>query len=252
MRNFLYIILLFSFSAITHNGHAQCDVERHSTNWYDGWTSCEESASPNANRPESHWIMYDLKTPHRLDRTHIWNYNDVNNLSFGLNEVVVDYSMDGSTWVDAGTYSLSQADGSPTYAGNAGPNLGGVRARFVLITALSNHGGSCFALSEIRIEAEEINIAIDATKKEHVCLTVNVFPNPMRADSRVYVESTCKGDVQYQLVNMLGEVISKGNMTDELNQNGHFNLEAQFILAGEYVLEVATDEGNVRKTIIKL
>ena len=252
MRNILFSILIIFITGFYCDVEAQCFKDRHSTNWHDAWTSCEMALSPNTTRPMSHWIMYDLESEHRLDRTHIWNYNDINHLEFGLQEVVIDYSLDGTNWTEAGIYSLTQADGTPTYDGAEGPNLGGITARYILITALSNFGGDCFGMSEIRIEAEEINVAVTDVNVNNSCLTIDVFPNPMQTDARVYVRSECKGEVQYQLINMLGAVVSNGNISASVNQSGYFRLNGSSLNAGEYILEVGNEEGTTRKTIMKL
>ena len=252
IRNFIYTICFLFILALTQQVNGQCYKERHSTNWHDSWTSCEMAPSPNTDRPVSHWIMYDLVNEHRLDRTHVWNYNDVNNLGNGIQEVAIDYSLDGTNWTNAGTYTFAQADGSPTYAGASGPNLGGINARYVLLTAMSNYGGDCFAMSEIRIEAEEINVAVNDPTNEHVCLQVDIFPNPMRNETRVYVESDCKGDVEFQLINLLGEIVSKGEISATIAESGYFNLRGDQLNAGEYILQVGNAEGSIRKPVIKL
>ncbi len=252
MRILLYILSSLFLGFISFESTGQCFENRHSTNWYDGWVSCEVAPSPNANRPASHWIMYDLEREHKLDRSYVWNYNDVANLDFGLQEVAIDYSLDGSTWLNAGTFTFPQADGSSTYAGAEGPNLGGVHAQYVLITAISNFGGTCYGLSEIRIEAEEINVATDETINDQVCLSMDVFPNPVRNSTRVYVKSDCKGDLKFQLINMLGQPLLNRNITDEILQKGFINLNTENLFAGEYILEIRNDKGVFRKTIIKM
>lgn len=252
MLKLIYSICCFLVVVSMYDSQAQCNQERHSTNWFDGWTSCEMAISPNPDRPNSHWIMYDLKKEHRLDRTHVWNYNDMNNLDYGIREVAIDYSLDGSTWTNAGTYSLDQADGSSLYEGNSGPNLGGIRARYVLLTSLTNYGGTCHALSEIRIEAQEINVSINETEGEEVCLSVDIFPNPVRSNARVYVESDCKGEIQYQLIDMTGKVLRQNDITSDVSQLGYFNLTFNNFSSGEYILHVENQEGSIKKTLIKI
>ena len=252
MRFIITIICVLTLCAASIHVDAQCYPNRHSTNWYDAWTSCETSPNPNATRSNSHWIMYDLEKLHRLDRSYIWNYNDVNNLNYGIQEVAIDYSLDGSNWQSAGNYTFTMANGTPTYQGESGPNLGGIEARYVLLTALTNPGGDCYALVEIRLEAEEINVAVTDRKNENICLSVDVFPNPMKADARVYVESDCKGEIEYQLMTMQGKILLKGDITNQVAQTGYFNLTSDNMIAGEYILEVGNKEGLVRKVLVKI
>jgi hypothetical protein len=196
--------------------------------------------------------MYDLKHMHRLDRTYVWNYNDVNNLNYGIQEVAIDYSVDGSNWINLGQYTLAMADGTPTYQGESGPNLGGIEARYVLMTALSNHGGDCYALGEIRIEAEEINVAVKETDNVYRCLDVDIFPNPIKDDAVIYFQSDCKGDITYQLINMQGKIVLNGKILSDVTQNGQVPLNINGITAGEYFLEFKNEEETIRKPVIKL
>jgi hypothetical protein len=81
---------------------------------------------------------------------HIWNGNEVSDR--GLKEVTIDYSTDGVEWRKLGTFNFPQAPGIARYTGFSGPDFGGIRARYVLLTIHSNHGSEYgFALSEIRI-----------------------------------------------------------------------------------------------------
>jgi hypothetical protein len=103
-------------------------------------------------RGESHWILYDLGDRHELHNTQIWNYNVSNNLSVGMTNVAIDYSLDGNTWTEYGSYNWPLANGSDSYGGFAGPNLNGTYARYVLITSL-DAGSSCKGLGKVAFTA---------------------------------------------------------------------------------------------------
>ncbi len=246
------LLIISGILFCTQFSYAQCFPERHSTNWYDGWMSCSTAPNPNSARAMSHWIMYDLENLYELNRTHIWNHNEPGNLGSGVREVAVDYSLDGSTWTAVGIFTIGQANGLPTYEGEAGPNLGGVEARYVLLTALSNYGADCFSLGEIRIEAEEVNVSVSDQNEANVCLKVDVFPNPVKDIARVYVESSCQGEIAYQLFDLLGKQINNGDVTEIVDEKGYFSLNASGLNSGEYVLEIQNQEGVIRKTILKL
>jgi hypothetical protein len=144
---FLFLLVI---GCIQQSGLAQCYPDRHSTNFFDGWISCEPAMSPNILRGPGHFIMYDFGKVYALGQVRIWNTNDPAHLDWGMKDVVIDYSMDGVHWVEAGQFTFPQASGLSTYEGAEGPNLDDAQARYLLITALSNYGGTCYGFSEIK------------------------------------------------------------------------------------------------------
>ncbi|UCF14266.1 MAG: discoidin domain-containing protein, partial [Phycisphaerales bacterium] len=131
------------------------DGDFHSGAWEDTWTSDGDAEnppapSPNPDRGNSQWIHYDLGHAYLLGRMHVWNGNEVS--ARGLKEVTIDYSADGITWNELGTFNFPQAPGSNRYTGFDGPDFGGVCARYVLLTIHSNHGGEYgYSISEVKI-----------------------------------------------------------------------------------------------------
>ena len=157
MMNTLKSILIISgISLALTNVSSQCDTLRHNNTWFDGWISCEQTASPNPARGDGHWIMYDLGQSFELFELHMWNMNAPDILDYGVQDVVIDISSDGEVWTEHGSYVVSQATGDPVYAGNELLNFDSVQARFILITATSNHGGQCYGFSEVRVRAHYI------------------------------------------------------------------------------------------------
>ncbi|MGB4849280.1 MAG: hypothetical protein WBP41_15250, partial [Saprospiraceae bacterium] len=136
------IFLFVAFVLFQHVTTAQCFPNRHNTNFFDGWISCEAAPSPNPLRPVSHFIMYDFGKIYKLGQMEIWNTNDPAHLDWGMRDVAIDYSIDGETWTTAGTYTFQQASGLSTYEGGPGPDLAGVEGRYLLITAINNYGGT--------------------------------------------------------------------------------------------------------------
>ncbi len=134
----------------------ECNDDTHSINIQDSWLSCEIAASPNANRPDSHWIMYDFGYVYSIGTTQFWNYNVAGETGKGLKNIIIDYSLDGITWMEAATFQLGVASGLNTYIGEAGPDLNDIDARYILITIVDIWGnGSCAGLSEVRFDIGE-------------------------------------------------------------------------------------------------
>jgi len=151
MNKYIFIIALF-FS--THILHAQC-VE-NGNYWNQSWVSCTTATNPNPTRGDSHWLLYEFNEAHYIDSSYIWNANRTGESGWGANEVVIDYSADGSTWVELGQFTFAQAPENDTYVGFLGPDFGGVFIQKILITVLSTHdGGSCASIAEMQFRIDE-------------------------------------------------------------------------------------------------
>jgi len=109
-------------------------------------------------------LVYDFEKIERLGYMYIWNLNAEGLLDCGLKDVKIEYSVDGEKYYSLSdkNFTLARAleEENIKYAGNAANNqndgertpidFGGVSARYVKITALSNYSGSRYGLSEIR------------------------------------------------------------------------------------------------------
>ncbi len=154
MRVLTIVILSIFISSYTA---AQCYPNRHNTTWFHSWVSCEPSQNPNTTRGKSHWIMYDLGYEYKLKNMHFWNINDPQNLDYGMKTVVMDYSLDGNTWIEYGYIDCSIGTGKSIYSGEDLFNFDGIVARYILITGIENWGGKCWGLSEIKINVDNIS-----------------------------------------------------------------------------------------------
>jgi hypothetical protein len=98
------------------------------------------------------WIQYDFDQPYKLHEMWVWDYNSEFEyvLGFGMKDVTVEYSIDGTTWQTLGDYVFAQAPGTAGYAHNTTVSFGGVVAKSVKLTATSNYGGTSYGLSEVR------------------------------------------------------------------------------------------------------
>ncbi len=245
------ILLIFTMALLQQFAIAQCFPDRHSTNYFDGWISCEAAASPNPARPVSHFIMYDFGKVYKLGQMTIWNTNDPSRLSWGMQDVAIDYSPDGENWYTAGDFTFPQASGLSTYEGAEGPFLGDVEGRYLLITALTNYGGECYGLSEMRVTGEEVIISDveDVTTLE--CVDVKIFPNPFASEMTLDLSSGCSGDLRIIVYDGMGQMISseKANLVNGQQKSLQIGRD---LPAGAYSLYLEYGGKSIQRSIIKM
>lgn len=250
MRLFLYYIILMVVLPCVQGAAQSSDW--HTTNLSEAWHSCLPAPNPNGSRNGGHWIYYDFGQVYRLTTTHFWNLNvpervnSYDNQAWsltrvkgkpedGLKEVVLDYSFDGKNWTEWGKFELPKAPASPFYDGVAGPDLGGLQTRYLMLTAISNHGGSCYGLSEVRFDVQEAPSSVLTVSDQR--LQLGVQPNPMQTESVVTLHGFPSGDAKLRLLNVHGEVLSEqavviaGEHTELVWSPGSFP-------SGIYVLQV--------------
>ncbi len=171
MLKYTTAFLLFSSLAIGLNG--QCYEDRHTTNAHDGWISCTKSMNPKASHGNSHWIKYDFGQPYPLHDLVIWNMNHPEFVDDGIKNVIIEYSSNGTSWTMVDTVTVPRAPASGFYEGVLCADLGGHSARYLLLTALDNHGGGCYGLSEIKVfttdqQPTEFNLAFSPCEGDGV------------------------------------------------------------------------------------
>ena len=245
------IYLLFACLLMSHVAVAQCFPDRHSTNFFDGWVSCDVAVNPNPGRPAGHFIMYDFGKIFSLGQMHLWNSNDPAHLDWGMKDVAIDYSVDGNTWQSAGEFTIPQASGLSTYEGEAGPDLQSIEARYLLITAINNYGGPCFGLSEMHVEGEEVIISSVDDDQLLACMDISIFPNPFAEKMTLLMEPGCNGEARYTLFNTLGhQVWSEKSMMSSGDRKA---VEiGKSIPAGSYVLQIEFGGRNIQQPVIKM
>ncbi|NRB64324.1 MAG: discoidin domain-containing protein [Saprospiraceae bacterium] len=147
MKNIILIIVVL---LLPLSIWAQC-FEADASIWNNPWVSCSKSRNPISGYGNTHWIQYDLGQVRRLSKTWIWNTNDPSKLSQGFRSVKIDYSSDGYQWQSWGEMIFPQGTGEAVYSGFPGPDMVGVKARYVVFTALDNYGNpSCAGLTEVK------------------------------------------------------------------------------------------------------
>lgn len=247
MKNLIYIAVFFISSVQILE--AQCYPDRHSTNWFDGWVSCEPSQNPISSYGETHWIMYDLGYDYVLNETQFWNTNAPKHLDYGINEFTVDYSLDAVTWDNLGKFNLEQATGLSTYQGAEGPNFNATKARYVLITPTSNFGGDCYGLSELKISITDPFVVVD----EEDGYNASVYPNPFIDTISLRIVSLSQNEpLNFSLYDIMGRAITSGNIfISEDNQNYPLPINGYSLPVGIYILKTNQNGKEKSFKIIK-
>ncbi len=118
----------------------------HSASENDMWLSGAGDVSP--------WIEYEFDRVYSLHEMWVWNFNQTfeSIVGFGLKDVMIEYSADGTNWVAlADNLELPAAAGAPAAAHDIAIDFGGAVARYVRIAAKGNWGGwNRYGLSEVR------------------------------------------------------------------------------------------------------
>ena len=232
----LVTIIMLSIGSVTFG---QYHADRHNTSYDKGWISCSTKTSPNNQRGESHWIMYDFSQIYQLGESTIWNANVSDNTNVGVKSIAIDYSMDGITWTEYGTYEVPQADASNFYIGSEGPDLTGLETRYILITALSNYGGSCSGFSEIRFSTS--GVVSDVTNIDELEGEILITPNPMAHRGMLTIIDVEPANYILQVTDMSGKVIRR----ERINVSGkrfEVELDMSNAVRGVYALTISNGE----------
>jgi hypothetical protein len=170
----------------TVNGSGLNSADQHSTELKDMWLSA--GTQPN-------WIQFAFDKAYNLSEMWVWNSNQLIEafIGFGAKNVQVEYSLDGSTWTQLQDVpQFAQGTGSATYTANTMVNLGGVSAKFVKLTILSQWGMVPQAsLSEVRFFYVPVQAMAPrpATQATGVALATTLTWRPGReaASHKVYL-----------------------------------------------------------------
>jgi hypothetical protein len=223
------ILIFSSLLSWIHISLAQCYENRHTTNAFDGWISCTEKNSPS-NHGLTHWIKYDFGQSYPLHDVVFWNLNHPEYADDGIKDVIIEYSMNGTTWNLFDTVTIPRAPLSGFYEGVWGPDLGGINARYLLLTALNNYGGGCYGLSEIKVFTSDQQ--------------PNEFELPL---------SPCEGDGILKNISggmELNGIYSGPGVSD--NGNGTFNFDAGAVGPGNYLIQYTYAGGTLSANITVL
>ena len=138
---------------------------------FNGVTQTHDVTSPGGNSWQTITqsgtgnIKFDLGGVFVLDELHIWNLNFYSPYNGrGANQVVINTSLDLSSWVGMGTYSFQQASGIANDPGFTLDASNWGSARYVEFDILNSFGGSDNAghvgLSEVRFFAKDSSLPV--------------------------------------------------------------------------------------------
>ncbi|HPC97100.1 MAG TPA: sugar-binding protein [Sedimentisphaerales bacterium] len=99
------------------------------------------------------YIQYEFDGVYKLHEMLVWNYNVQFEpiLGFGLKNVTVEYSENGTDWMTLGDVEVARGTATSTYKANTTVDFGGVPARYVRLNVNSGWGMlGQFGLSEVR------------------------------------------------------------------------------------------------------
>lgn len=241
MKKIIYILFTFFWAS---TAFTQCFPDRHNTSWFDGWISCEATENPNSDRAKGNWIAYDFGKTYALKELKIWNINDPDLLNYGAKDIVVDYSIDGRNWLEAGTFTLPKATGKNDYEGELLGDLGEIKANHVLITVLNNYGGECTGFAELRFSAELVE-----DENADVCIIADVYPNPIENEFSVFLSKKCLGDVYLAVEDAMGKTVIAENIIKLYETK---TLSAENLRPGVYFVCLRNGEITERYKIVKL
>ena len=246
MKKAIIIISILWASAFSAN--AQCNPDRHNSNWFDAWVSCEISENPNEDRGLSHWIMYDLNNLYGLGNIHFWNINDINNLDWGAKIIAIDYSTDGNNWFELGEIDIEMSTGSSIYEGLDIANFENEEARFVLITILENWGGECFGFAEIKFQVTNPVTVKEDTNNQ--LIIANTYPNPFKDNFNINIQSSENENIYLNLTDVYGRNIFRKKISPDKLIND-INIDVKNLPESIYILQIRQGEYVISKRLIK-
>jgi hypothetical protein len=106
-----------------------------------------------APKSTNQWIQFSFDRAYTLHQLWVWNHNtDYETvLGFGIKNVTIEYSGNGTDWTTLGDYELARATGAAGYAHNTTIDLSGIVAKQVKMTVKSGWGTTGqYGLSEVR------------------------------------------------------------------------------------------------------
>lgn len=222
----------------------KCNVtDQLDNNSENNWLSCAVSPNINPLRNDGHWIMYDLGERHELHQTQIWNYNVLNETIKGFENVAIDYSEDGVTWNEYGSYSWPVAPGSSGYSGFSGPDFQGTYARYVLISCL-DAAPSCKGLGKVAFTAVLCPLEGVACDDENIYTLEDKYNSNCECEGTLYDENACdEENLTLGDSTLFSEKYSAQEYINSISQIANDNV-VSFIGGGSVILDAGFETGE--------
>jgi len=130
----------------TIDGSGLDAADLHSIDAADMWLATSDGAAPV-------WIQYEFDRVLKLYELWVWNYNVMFEavLGYGLKDVTLEYSLDGTEWTVLGDFEFAKGTAKAGYAHNTTIDLAGIAAKYVRLVVNDNWGLlTQYGLSEVR------------------------------------------------------------------------------------------------------
>lgn len=230
----ILIPIIIVLLAVSLKSYTQCNP--NASKWESTWESCAVKANPNSSLSASHWIIYDLGASYYI--TDLTVYNDNWNPSRGFKETEIHFSEDKVNWTPVWSDLIPRANGAEDYSG-FDINLNSERARYVLLTAINNHGDpACAGISEVKITAfenEQVSTGLADVSVDDV--SIEFYPNPTSG------YFTIKGDFQNYTIQILDV---NGQVHQDLsNQSNLVSINLSSLPEGMYFIRLINQQNDL-------
>jgi hypothetical protein len=165
----LYASYLTAETTINGNGLRLVDYHNNNMTYDLPDTSVEGMMWLSENCDAAPWIAFGFDGPVTIEGLTVWNFNDVSQLSAGIEDFRILYTTDTTLplasrmWTLAGTSTLNRGTGSNYYLPNTSidiatelPGLDGVALTGLMLEVVTTYGSSQVGLSEIHFEGTEV------------------------------------------------------------------------------------------------
>ncbi len=166
-----------------------------------------------------------------------WTYNIISTTSAGMN-----VQFDGSATTNATSYEWDFGDGSAKVTGQVMPtHLYLTPGLFYTVTLKVTN--SCGEINISKLKLSQMVGLIEIKTASNVLL----YPNP--AKNQVSIEwDALQYDVkELKVVDLHGKLLSSQNIDKDVN--GHFELNISNLPDGQYIIQLVTDKGIIRRNL---
>jgi len=214
----------------TVDGSGLNGSDQHSTEGTDMWLSSMGDDTP--------WIQYEFDRAYTLDKMWVWNSNQFIEpfAEFGAKDVSIQYSTNGSNWVDlSGEPKFSQAPGASGYAHNTTVDFYGVTAKYVKLIINSNYGslGQC-GISEVRFFASELGKCVLLISSSAGGSVTVPGEGTQPIDDGQAVALVAQAEQDYHFVNWTGSAVDAGRVANPSAASTTVTVDSDYTLRANF------------------